>query len=145
MFEKVPVGTGTATIRWSRPSKSMATGSFFSSLAGPSPGFFSLSFASLSFASLPFSSSLSFANGDTTPFLSTTRYSDFWARMSALDCANHWFTGPASVELKKYRYLPEESNTGSVASDRPSVTRFDWPDSADQTWTVRYAALLPSA
>ena len=45
--------------------------------------------------------------------------------MSALDCANQSFTGPASVEPRKNRYLPLLSNTGLLTSLRPSVT---WND-----------------
>ena len=47
------------------------------------------------------------------------------ACMSAFDCANQCFTGPASVEPRKYRYLPLASKTGSIASARPSVTADD--------------------
>ena len=53
--------------------------------------------------------------------------------MSAFDCANQSFTGPASVDAKKNRYLPLRSNTGSLTSLRPSVT---WKDlSCSVEWT----------
>ena len=35
--------------------------------------------------------------------------------------ANQCFTGPASVEAKKYKYFPLGSKTGSLASLKPSV------------------------
>ena len=41
--------------------------------------------------------------------------------MSALDCANQSFTGPASVEARKNRYLPLLSNAGLLTSLRPSL------------------------
>ena len=43
------------------------------------------------------------------------------AALSVVDCANQSSTGPASVDAKKYRYLPLRSNTGSLTSASPSV------------------------
>ena len=42
--------------------------------------------------------------------------------MSVKDWSNQFFTGPASVEARKNRYLPPASKTGSPASARPSVS-----------------------
>ena len=51
--------------------------------------------------------------------------------MSAFDWENQSFTGPASVETRKYRYFPDASNTGVVASARPSLTGWDSPLSTE--------------
>ena len=45
--------------------------------------------------------------------------------MSAFDMANQLRTGPASVEAKKYRYLPLASKLGSLTSLSPSVIAWD--------------------
>jgi hypothetical protein len=63
---------------------------------------------------------------------------------SQFDRANHWFTGPASVEAKKDRYLPEASKTGSVASLSPSVMGHDWPSAKEYAKMEWYADRLPS-
>src|SRR5262249_14761073 len=99
---------------------------FFSSFFSFFPSFLS-SFLSSDFFLAGFSSSLSRANGDGTPFFSTTRYGVRRRRLSALDWADHWSPGPASVEARKYRYLPPASKTGSMASLSPSVIAFDLP------------------
>jgi hypothetical protein len=54
-------------------------------------------------------------------------------RMSAFDCANQSFTGPASVEARKNRYLPLLSNAGLLTSLRPSLI---WND---LSWSSEYA------
>ena len=45
--------------------------------------------------------------------------------LSLVDCANQSRTGPASVEATRYRYFPLRSNTGSLTSERPSLTSND--------------------
>ena len=56
--------------------------------------------------------------------------------MSAFDWANQSCTGPASVEPKRYRYLPPLSKTGSVTSLKPSVMAIDLSCSSEYANTV---------
>ena len=65
--------------------------------------------------------------------------------MSAFDCANQSFTGPASVEAKKNRYLPLLSNTGLLTSLRPSLTWNDFACSVEWAYTVVMFAWLSIA
>jgi hypothetical protein len=56
--------------------------------------------------------------------------------MSAFDCANQSFTGPASVEARKNRYFPLLSNAGLRTSLSPSLTWNDLPCSVEYAYTV---------
>src|SRR5260221_14538000 len=82
------------------------------------------------------SSSFSFTKGDMVLFCNVTRYIELVLRMSILLWSNQLTTGPASVEAKKKRYLPLRSNTGSLASLRPSVTGYDFCLSSEYRYTL---------
>src|SRR5262249_40933933 len=80
----------------------------------------------LSFSDCTFSSSLSFRNGDGVSLRSTAGFSENFGRCaSADDCMKPCLLMPASVDDRKYTYLPPASTPGPTDPVMPSVPGTD--------------------
>src|SRR5574337_884439 len=113
MPAKLAGGTGKASVRCNRPSKSMATASP-SDLDLPSSLFFFAASSDLSAAcdATPLSSSLSGASGGGRFLRNTATYTPRVTGCASLVMSSQPGDRPLSVLAVKYRYLPLASNCG---------------------------------